>query len=475
MSRTRFRWFHVRPLYSAAAAAGLAALALLACAAAEAPLGRPNLVLVVLDTLRADHLGAYGYARPTSPCLDAIAARGVLFEDASAPSSHTVTSMLSLFSGVDPQRHGNLYFFETNSFRAPQRRVRPELPAALPLLAEELQRAGYRSAAVITNPWLRASYGFARGFERWIDLHPAEWKSHPSAEQVLTSARALLDELAAPRAQAPFFLYLHFMDAHPPYRPADAERGRFADASRPQPAQRYGPAAEARPEDITLLSDRYDESIRSLDAQLCALDRELDARGLRESTLLAITADHGEEFHEHGGLGHGFSLYEEVLRVPLVFAHPKLAAAPKRVVVPVAGVDLLPTLLDAAGVAAPANGDGVSLLPLLLDARAESALAPKLDARARLSELGTLVALRRGPHKLIRARDGSREERYDLASDLRERVALPAAASAEDWRAQLAAELDMRLARAAAPARAAVPAAPEPDFEARLRELGYVE
>ena len=473
MSRIRCTELRARARRAAALRAWIAALAALACAPGDAPLGRPNLVLVVLDALRADHLGAYGQARPTSPCFDAIAARGVLFEDASAPSSHTVSSVLSLFSGVDPQRHGNLYFPATNSFRAPERRVRPSVPAELPLLAVALARAGYRSAAVVTNPWLRERYGFARGFERWIDLHAAEWTAHPRAEQVIASARALLDELAAPRAAAPFFLYLHFMDAHAPYRPADSERGRFADASRPDPAPRNGPAPEVRPEDVALLRDRYDESILGLDAQLCALDRELDARGLRESTLLAITADHGEEFHEHGGLGHGVSLYEEVLRVPLVFAHPGLGAAPRRISAPVAGVDLLPTLLEAAGVAAPAGGDGVSLLPLLLEARAGSPLASQLDARARLSELGPLVALRRGAHKLIRARDGSREEAYDLGSDPGERTALSAASG--EWRTPLAAELAARLARARAPQPAAAPAPADPDFERRLRELGYVE
>ena len=197
MSRIHYRRFYARRLRSAAATAWLAALAILACAAAEAPLGRPNIILVVLDTLRADHLGAYGYERPTSPCLDAIAARGVLFEDASAPSSHTVTSMLSLFSGVDPQRHGNLYFPATQSFRVPVRRVRPSVPAELPLLAEQLARAGYRRAAVVTTPWLRESCGFARGFEPWIDLHTGEWKNHPRAEQVIASARRLVLRLPA--------------------------------------------------------------------------------------------------------------------------------------------------------------------------------------------------------------------------------------------------------------------------------------
>ncbi len=468
MSRTRFR-VRLCPSLALPALAALAA----ACGSAPDPLGRPNLVLVVADTLRADHLGSYGYARATSPCLDAIAARGVVFEDVSAPSSHTVSSVLSLFSGVDPQRHGNLYYFETNSFRVPERRVRPEVPAALPLLAEELGRAGYRSGAVVANPWLRTRYGFARGFERWSDLHAGEWKRHPRAEQVLASARELLDALGG--AESPFFLYLHFMDPHSPYRPSDAQRGRFAKGERAEIDLRHGPAPDAAPGDVARLRDRYDEAIRSFDDALCALERELGERGLAERTLLAITSDHGEEFHEHGGLGHGFSLYEEVLRVPLVFAHPALAGVPRRIAAPAAGVDLLPTLLDAAGVAAPAGGDGVSLLPLLLERESAPALAAELARRSRLSELGPLVALRRGAHKLIRARDGSSEELYDLARDGREARARRAGDAAPSWRAPLAAELEARLRREGPRAGSAAPAEAEADFEARLRALGYVE
>jgi arylsulfatase A-like enzyme len=459
----------------ARAAAGVVVPAALtiACGAADSPPARPNLVLVVLDALRADHLGAYGYVRPTSPCFDAIAARAALFEDASAPSSHTVTSMLSLFSGRDPGRHGNLYYFETNSFRAPQRRLRPQVAAELPLLADALSRAGYRSAAVVTNPWLRADYGFARGFERWVDLHGSDWKEHPRAEEVLAASRELLSEVAG--SGSPFFLYLHFMDAHAPYRPAAAERGLFARPELVDPRQRPGPNTARSEADVALLRDRYDESIRSLDRALCALDRELDARGLRASTLLAITADHGEEFQEHGGLGHGHSLYEEVLRVPLVIAHPGLVPLPRRVAAPVASVDLEPTLLDAAGIAARADGDGRSLLPLLRDGANARAIADALARRARLSELGRLAALRRGSLKLIRARDGSRSEAFDLARDPAERTALgERAAEAAAWHT-LEAELTARTSRAAPALPPAAPARSEPDFEARLRELGYAE
>jgi arylsulfatase A-like enzyme len=456
----------------ALAAALLAgAAALLACGGAgRGPLGASSLVLVVADTLRADHLGCYGHPRPTSPFLDALAERSVLFEDVTSASSHTVPAVLSLLSGLHPHRHGNQYFPETNSLRAPRRRVRPLVPRGIPLLAEELRAGHFATAAVVANPWLRPEYGFARGFDDYRFLHGPEWTAHPSGEEVNAAAGELLERTRARR----FFLYLHYMEPHTPYDPPPGPRALFAGGLEGRYVYRAGPAPEVSPEDLRFTHALYEGEVRALDDRLRELVARIEALGLAGSTLLALAGDHGEEFHEHRGLGHGRTLYEEVTRVPLLLFHPALPGTPSRIRAPAAGVDLAPTLLELMGLPLPRGIDGRSLAPFVLGAAAGE---PPAD-RSILSELGTQAALRRGAHKLIRWRaPGGREDAFDLGRDPAEARPLPEPEGAA-WRGPLSAELAGWLraaAEAEAVAGAAQPAPPDPELERRLRALGYAE
>jgi arylsulfatase A-like enzyme len=442
------------------------AVVLLGCGA---PPAGPNVVVVVVDALRADHLGCYGYARPTSPFVDGLAERGVLFEAAVSASSHTVPATLSLLTATYPRRHGNQFFPETQSFRAPKRRVRPQLPEALTPAAERFRAVGYRTAAVVANPWLDPRYGFDRGFEHYRYVaKSADESDHPSAASVNEEAERLLRSwLDGGNRSAPgFFLYLHYMNTHNPYQAPQRYRDRFVSGDG-RYVYRNGPVEELAREDLEHTRAWYDAAIRGLDDQIRDLFQMLERLDLAGSTLVVFTADHGDEFHEHGGLGHGITLYQEVVRVPLLFVHPDLREHARRIRVPVSTVDVLPTVLEWVGADPPEGLDGISLWPWIVGAG-----QPPAD-RALVSELGNLKAVRLGPHKGIQARSDAAARIFDLAADPGERRPLAADAP---WAAPLRSALSGLLGAAGADELSPAPPSPEEErLEEQLRALGYLE
>jgi arylsulfatase A-like enzyme len=323
----------------------LASMALLACA--EAPAIPPNLILISIDTLRADHLGIYGYERDTSPNLDAFARRGVVFENALAPSAWTLPSHATMLTGLAPLRHGAVG-------------SRFEIREDVPVLAERLREAGYRTAAVVNGPFVGERFGFDRGFASFHYVDPVEVAGHQ--RQVMATLRA---------AQAPFFLFLHYMSVHQPYEPGDA----FDLYSRPgaphpegegnlrtlKAALRAG-KRQLDAAELASLRDRYDGEIRSVDSRLAEIFEALGDR-LDRNTVLMVTADHGEEFLEHGDLGHNGTLYRELLHVPLLLRGPGVPGG-GRIATLVGLVDVMPTLLDFAGVPVPDAVEGISLRDL---------------------------------------------------------------------------------------------------------------
>ena len=309
---------------------------------------RPNVVLISVDTLRADHLPFYGYAGQTAPHLTRWARRfGVIFEDAVVQAPWTLPSHTSLFTGLDATRHG------VNHTHTP-------VPSRLHLLAERLRDAGYSTAAVTGGGFLHAKYGFAQGFERF-----RYWPTLGEPENELeTGVDRCADLLATlPR---PFFLFLHTFDVHDYLI--------------------YRRAAGA--EDS--VAAWYDQRIRHTDVQLGRLLDRLEVLGLRGETAIVFTSDHGEALGDKGPRGHGF-LSEDNLRVPLVVELPDGRGAGSRIARQVRSVDLAPTLLELAGLPAPGEIDGRSLLPLLAD---ETAGFPDLaSSYAAKRNLG--LALRR--------------------------------------------------------------------------------
>lgn len=459
-------------------------LALLGCAAPP-PLTAPGVVIVVMDTVRRDHLSTYGHDRPTSPALDALAAQGTRYDRAYSTSSWTLPAHASLFTGLLPEDHG-----------ATQTHLK--LRGRPPLLAGLLAEAGWQTAAFSNNPWVGPSTGLTAGFATFGPMWKADpppwwapWAGHPTVD-------AVEDWLAGLDPARPFFLFVNLIEAHGPYVPDDADAravlGRDADLDALR--ARYGEPGElgltrawyladppVAPEVVEAARDLYDGEVRRVDATLGAIVDAVDRRADPSRVLVVATTDHGEHFGEHGHVGHAFSVHEELLRVALVARGPGFAPGSTHdglVQLP----DVFTTALAHAGLPQPRRSVGRDLRDppdperslradydfpeQVLDTFPAAVRdAPALDRYRVAHRVGLL-----GPHKLIRDSAG-RESVYDLATDPGEaRDLAPAADPALLDRLRLAAGTPEP-----PPARArAAPVAPG-DAEDReaLRQLGYLE
>ena len=306
---------------------------------------RPNIIVYLVDTLRSDHLGCYGYPRPVSPRLDAFAETATLFENARAQSSWTLASVASIFTGLWPHAHGVT--------RNPHRLGNDALT-----LAEILQAAGYQTSGVVTNGYVTEAFGLEQGFDELLLIHTE------SAQAVNREMVAWLERRDPSR---PFFLYLHTLEPHIPYLPPDGFRERFA----PDSDEVYDIIREFRRKtkwDATesilgQLFDLYDAEIAANDTAFGDALDHLAQAGLLDDSIVVFVSDHGEAFHEHGTWAHGSNLFAEVLNVPLVVKMPAQRAG-RRVAEPVQHIDLLPTLLHYLELEGPVL-QGRSLLPLL--------------------------------------------------------------------------------------------------------------
>jgi choline-sulfatase len=362
--------------------------------------GRPNLILFLVDALRADHLGAYGHPAPTSPRFDAFASEAMLFEDASAQSSWTRPSVASLLTGLSAASHG-------------VGGLRNSLVPEITTLAETLQSSGYRTAAFVGNGVVSPALGFDQGFETWNQRRKLYGK--PSSAIVA----AALDWIGA--QPQPFFAYVHTLDPHRPYRPEPRHWAPFLfEGYRgSRDIRSLLGKAKLEPDELRFLRSAYEGEIRQNDDAFGAFLDGLAQRGLLEKSVIAFTADHGEEFLDHGGDGHSGTLYREVLHIPLAFRLPGPAPA-GRDKTPVQQTDVAPTLLALAGVAAPGDIEGRDLSARCLGA------APPEEAAVLTSWLSYGAAdktvSRIGSMKLIVNREkgrppGTRLELYDLEHD----------------------------------------------------------
>jgi len=314
-----------------------------ACGATDRP---PNVLLVSIDTLRTDRLGCYGYTRDTTPALDCFAhERTVRFAHAVAEAPWTLPSHVTMLTGLHPLTHG---------VRRPDQAPSDEVA----LLAERLRGSHY-SFAVTDGGWISETWGFARGFD---SFHARDQEIERAVEQVVEYVRHRRDK-------GPWFGFLHTYDVHCPYDPPPAYAGRFAsaDAEPIEVAGRCGNpdfnALQLTSGQARYLSDRYDEDVRRVDDALAVLFAALDALDLWRDTVVIVTSDHGEEFLEHGQIGHERTLSPEVLSIPLLIAAPGVAPGVAEEVVGLA--DLVPTVLELIGRERPDRLDGRSLVPLL--------------------------------------------------------------------------------------------------------------
>ena len=362
----------------------------------------PNLLLITIDTLRADHLGCYGYEAPTSPALDRLAARSTVFERAYATSSWTLPSLVSLMTGHYAQTHG------CNFNGSP-------LALSFDTLAERLQRAGFETAAVASHFYLASRFGLDQGFELYDEelvVEDTKQSARTITSEGLTN-RSLdwLEPRIGREDGRPWFLWVHYFDPHHHYLPHEQFAGTF-----PQE-----PASESFDGDVQVLVDLYDGEIAFTDRQIGRLLERLEQQGAMANTVVVVTADHGEEFRDHGGLFHRKTLYEEVVRVPLIVHVPGCEA--RRIEQVVSGVDLLPTMLDLSGVALEGKPvAGRSLTPLLW--------GESMEASARLTQVVNrqrdVAAVVEGDWKLVCDRLSDRSELYHLASDPSESADLAA-------------------------------------------------
>ena len=300
--------------------------------------GDLNFVFILIDTLRADRMGIYGYERNTTPVIDDLARHGIIFDNVLAQSSWTKTSMASLWTGSYPARNGIL-------------RYNHVLPPEVTMPAELFDAAGYRTAGIWRNGWVAPNFGFNQGFEIYHQPKPGAethvQRRSPSPrpingtdEDLALSTMDFLDNFAQKR----FFLYLHMMDLHQYVFDEQAED--------------FGP----------MYTDAYDKSLSWADRVVGVLVKAIDDAGILQKTVIVIASDHGEAFMEHGWEGHARNLYLEVIHVPLIIIPPFILEEGIRVDAQIANVDVWPTLLDLVGLPSMGDTDGRSMLPLILEA-----------------------------------------------------------------------------------------------------------
>jgi arylsulfatase A-like enzyme len=442
-----------------------------ACGPAPATAPRPNVVLVSIDTLRADHLSAYGYARETSPRIDALAREGVLFEEALSTTSWTLPAHLSLLTGLAISAHG---VCDDRLWQLPpEAEALSESPLHGTFLSEVLQRAGYRTAGFHTWKYLEERFGFGPGFDvyerighsvyshpelgprferlraagdqaairAWMAAEPELFDDHrPTAGEAVDRALAWLSEQVSEQAlerardqeAAPFFLFLHLFDVHEDYVPPPPFDRRFdPEYTGPIDGRKVSSPgspvhAGMAPRDLEHLIALYDGEIAWVDSQVGRLLDALAQAGVARDTLLVLTSDHGEEFFEHGAKTHRQQLHRESVHVPLILRWPAGLPAGERVQGPVGIIDVAPPVYGLLGLAPPAGLSGTDLAGV---ARGSA----ENGARTYLSELYLFgdgwtperrLGLHRGAeHALLRTAPGGATEltRFDRALDPLER------------------------------------------------------
>jgi len=411
----------------------LAAAALVLAACSRARPSVRNVLLISIDTLRADHVGAYGFPRPTTPHIDALARDGVLFKDVHTPVPMTLPAHASLLTGTLPPTHG----LRDNLLN--------RLPEGTPTLATMLARRGLATGAIVSSFVLDRRFGTAQGFESYDDRFPAAARKGDLSERKGDeTARAAAAWLGAHRDR-PFFLWVHFYDPHEPYEPPEPFASRWKD-------------------------DPYDGEVAFADECVGRLLGELRRLQLYDSTLIVLTGDHGEMLGEHGELNHGFFIYEGALRVPLVVRVP--GAAPRQADVPASLIDVVPTVLAQVGAEVPREVQGLDLSPWLRGRGAGGGrpLYAETVTPTRYYGASSLLGVIADGWKYI---ETTRPELYDLRRDPKEEVNLLAR---EPARADgLARSLVAILAAAGrAPGPAPQSAALDEDARRRLSALGYL-
>jgi len=415
---------------------------------------QPNVLLIVVDTLRNDHLGCYGYSRNTSPNVDRLARDSVRYDRAISQAPWTAPSVASLLTSQYP---GVLGIEDEASILEDDWVVLPEV----------LREHGYTTAGVVSHIYCSSRWNFDQGFDTFDESNIAGHNDSTSAD-VTYEALSFLDN----RTEAPFFLFLHYFDPHDTYLehrqflfPSDEEyRGPVREALT---ADRLRTLPEdLQPEDIAEIVRRYDSEIAFTDHHIGKVLDRLRDLDLYDDTLIVFTADHGEEFREHGNFRHGYTLYDELINVPLIIKYPDRGG--EVVDDTVALLDVYPTILDVAGISVEHELQGVSLDGSTLENSPARTVFSETSRRNRL-----LRAALTGRHKLILDLHTSEFEFYDLVADTGEQNSL----DDEDPHSyvSLHESLQTWLNETSLARREGARIDLTPEEQERLRSLGYLE
>ena len=469
----------------AVVAPGVLALAVLAGASCSARERRPNVLLISIDSLRADHLGCYGDPRRTSPELDRIAKEGVLFQNQCASSSWTLPSHAALFTSLPDSIHGC-----TDSDRA--------LAPKAKTLAERFRDAGYATAGFFSGPFLHPVFGFGRGFESYEDctsyrdlmssVSPAEFgldgRLDRASHADVTGPRVLaaVESWFSKRPAKPFFLFVHLWDVHYDYIPPPPfDRAFDPDYTGKITGVNFFWDPEVRPGmdplDLRHLVALYDGEIAWTDTFVGKIRALLEKAGVLDDTVVAVTSDHGDEFFEHGRKAHRNSLFDEVTKVPLVVRFPRRLPPGLRAVPQTRSIDVGPTLLDMAGLPSPEDVLGSSLLPLIAAGPAARDRPAVAELRTREYDLRSVRTLRWKVVENLRAEEAVF---YDLEHDSMEQM------PRQDFGTGLGVEARQGYEREVAALAAFAAAHPElagaadavakpSGIEEQLRRLGYID
>lgn len=315
-------------------------LALPGCERKRFPNEKPNILLLVLDTLRADHLSGYGYERDTSPVLDRFAKENRKFDYAVTAAPWTPASLASIMTGQYVSSHGMMPLNDRDMSKAASSVLNPNLET----LAEVLKKNGYRTGGITSNPWTGDEFGFEQGFEDY------RFRDRAIAAEVNKEGMEIISSFKG--GKDPFFVYMHFIDPHDPYRPPD------------EYAELYKGNLKKRSYDDKMQQfiNRYDGEIKYLDTELGKFFSWLKEQSLYENTMIIIVADHGEQFMEHGNHRHGFKLFNDEVHVPLLIKSDERGESGTEISDTVSTIDIFPTIMDRIGLPTPTLYQGVSLL-----------------------------------------------------------------------------------------------------------------
>lgn len=379
-----------------------------------------NVIVITIDTLRADRLGCYGYERPISPNIDEFAANSMLFEQAVCQSPQTLPSHTSIFTGLHPRTHKAISHESI-------------VDGSVTTLAEILKDRGYGTAAFVSSHVLDRDFGLDQGFDIYWQIHEiAGPRQREMAHQ--RGVDATTDEVLAwleKNASSKFFAWIHWFHPHRPYEPPFEMRPKFVDdylgganSSTDFIMKVWREEVELQDADVRYLSQLYDGEIAFTDEQVGRVLRALHALGIAGNTIVVVTSDHGEMLYEHEHyFGHDIALYEECIMIPLIINHPGLGAAPKRLPGLVQSIDIFPTLLAFLGIECPEGVEGKTLEPLVMGAETRTVEYTFAETFPFPEKAMPRHAVRTQTHKLTwrEAEEGSLTKHlYDLITDPRE-------------------------------------------------------